>query len=109
MAVSMTREMQELKDRMYRAQYPDEYKYYPHRLDELMKREYEYDSLKYYNANRDMVMASMPTYLIGGTVELGTISNKSTNPALAPVQDPANPLSFLNKADKKLLLTGEVL
>lgn len=108
MAISMTREMQELKDRMYRAQYPDEHKYYADRLDELMKR--EYDREIYYDINRAMMQSNLPiANTIGGTIGLGTISNKSTNPALAPVQDPANPLSFLNKADKKLLLTGEVL
>lgn len=107
MAISMTREMQDLKDRMYRAQHPDEHKYYADRLDELMKR--EYDRELYYDVSRAMMQSNLPiANTIGGTIGLGTISNKSTNPALAPVQDTTTPLSFLNKADKKLLLTGEV-
>jgi len=81
----LEREREDLRMRMNRASSRDEYEYFRDRLHDLERR----DMMFYPPERAVMPLPSLPSML-----------------SLAP--DPETPLSFLSKADKKLLLIGEI-
>jgi len=107
MAISMTPEMQKIKDRMHRAASPAEYEHYAHLLDREMQRH------SYYDANLDMMRntAAQQNAIGQNFLNNQNATQNSMGRSIADylIPEPVTPLSFLSKADKKLLLTGEAL
>lgn len=93
MAISMRPELDELRYRMDRASSREEYEHY-----KGMLMRYDRDHWRH------------PGYLVSPQVEQMRHMEDLAKHAVTTnlVHSPVTPLSFLDKADKKLLLTGEM-